>query len=66
MHLPAGDRHKPVLAVLREKDALQLFKGNYFSIVTEDQSEASEIRGALIECPAGNIHVAFKTPTRKA
>ncbi|KAK3881318.1 hypothetical protein Pcinc_014236 [Petrolisthes cinctipes] len=66
LHIPTGDKHKPVLSVLREKDALKLIEGPYFTMVKREQSEASGVRGAVMECPTGYYHIAFNTPMTKA
>ncbi|KAK3882262.1 hypothetical protein Pcinc_013342 [Petrolisthes cinctipes] len=59
LHLPAGDHHKPVLAVLRESDALQLSRGPYFSKVKAEQADATGVRSALLQCKEKTEFVAF-------
>lgn len=48
IHLPAGDHHRPVLAVLREGDARKLIQGPYFSKVKSEQGESAGVRAALM------------------
>lgn len=59
IHLPAGDHHRPVLAVLREGDARKLLQGPYFSKVKSELSESSGSRGALVQCGDEEFPITF-------
>lgn len=63
IYFPPGGSHRTLLAIVLEKDAMELAKGTpFFSRVTQEEAKADGVQSIQVSCPNNEFLLAYNPP----